>query len=136
MILRSVLTVLFLAAALVSVHAADGVKSRVHNGTVHPTSDFPSVGLISDAMGDFSCTGTMISPRHVLTAGHCAVMPTGKIADTDGRFLIGGQVFKTSRIILHPSFNLSLIGDDGIVDAAIFELDQPVSGASISPISR
>ena len=44
----------------------EDTRQQVLNTTDHP---FRTVGLIS--MDGGSCTGTLIGPHHVLTAGHC-----------------------------------------------------------------
>jgi hypothetical protein len=111
---------------------------RIVGGTLVPASDFPSVGIIFDSSGTFSCSGTLIDPTHVLTAGHCATdMNTGKpLPDLNGRFELNGTVYQTSHIFVHPSFNINLLGIDGIFDAAIFELNLPVVGVTPSAINR
>jgi hypothetical protein len=105
------------------------ISPRIVNGQV--TSGFPSVGIVGDRSGD-GCTGTLIAPRYVLTAGHCAE----GLGNTQGRFTIGGVRYSTSRIFLHPNYNADLIGSDGANDLAIFELSQPVVGVAPSPIYR
>lgn len=122
----------------VLVRAADAVAPRIVDGVPVPVSDFPSVGLIEDSTHAFSCTGTLIDPTHVLTAGHCAMdESTGlPLANDAGRFILGGITYKTSRITIHPSFNSNVIGMDGVFDAAIFTLERAITDVTPSPILR
>ena len=111
-----------------NVCAEDPAKSRIEEGIQHKVADFPNVALIGDAANTFGCSGTLVGPRHVLTAGHCALSPEigGGLGDTDGRVTIGGKVYNTTRLIINPSYHPALVGKPGIVDASIFELDSPV----------
>lgn len=99
------------------------------NGT--PTTAFPSVGIVGDASEGF-CSGTLIAPQVVLTAGHCA----DGVAHTAGRFQVGGQTYATSQVIVHPQYNESAIGTDNAHDIALFRLNRAVTGISPSPIYR
>ncbi len=98
-------------------------ERRIVNG--QQTSQFPSVGVVNDG-----CTGTLISPTHVLTAAHCTV----GVGDTAGTFDVGGQTYRTSDITDHPRYN-----DDQFdvgYDLSIMELSRPVTGVTPSQINR
>ena len=96
------------------------------------TTDFPAVGMVGDLSGGYG-SGTLISPIHVLTAGHCAVDGEGNaMADTDGTFEVNGRVYQTSRVFLHPDYDGWTLAND----IAIFQLSEPVVGVTPEMISR
>ena len=102
-----------------------GSESRVVAGT--PTDQFRSVGIIGDRFGGF-CSGTLITPRDVATAAHCAV----GINNSDGRFSVEGMTYETTSIHVHPSYNDFTLNND----IAVFRLSRPISNIEPSPIFR
>ena len=106
-----------------------GVVPRIINGTV--TTQFQSVGKIGDA-SDYGCSGTVIAPQYVLTAGHCAA----GVSDTGGRFMIGNEEYRTTKVYVHPNYNPNQIGNDAANDIALYKLDRPVTNVTPSPIYR
>lgn len=96
------------------------------------TSAFPAVGMVGDLSGGYG-SGTLISPFHVLTAGHCAVDGNGNaMADATGTFEVGGRVYQTERVYLHPDYDDWTLAND----IAIFQLSERVVGISPEMISR
>jgi hypothetical protein len=121
---------LMTASSLLAGDASAGRGiARIINGTV--TNQYVTVGKVGDA-SDYYGSGTLIAPQFVLTAGHCAE----GVSDTGGRFMINGQEYKTSKVFMHPNYNVNLLGEDAANDIAIFKLDRPVTGVTPSPIYR
>ena len=104
-------------AGLPNVASAQEIFPRIINGT--PTVEYPAVGIVgSQSRGGF-CSGTLISPLHVLTAAHGAeVIET----PTAGTFELNGQVYTTWDITIHPDYNPFTLSND----IAILELEDPV----------
>ena len=102
-----------------------GSEARVVGGT--PTDQFRSVGIIGDRFGGF-CSGTLITPRAVATAAHCAV----GINNADGRFSVEGVTYATTSIHVHPSYNDFTLNND----IAVFRLSRPITNIEPSPIFR
>jgi hypothetical protein len=85
---------------------------------------WPAVASLSTDLG-FACTGTLITDRHVLTAGHCGYgLTEARIGST--RLDAGGVVRGVAGIRVHP-------GSVSTLDLAVVELDAPVSATEVAP---
>jgi len=129
-LLATCLLLLAATAAGAAGHGGPGAQSSIVGGTPTTIEDFPSLAYIqaeeSTDQG-FACTGTVIAPRVVLTAGHCVEdIETGKLTPAhDYRVATGvanlrdvtpGNVFKVERTATFPGFDPGATrGDAGIL---------------------
>lgn len=110
--------VLVALVGMLAVAAATASPSQaIVGGTNAAPGEFPSVAKIT--FGAFGCTGTLIDPTHVLTAGHCgsltgatgfgvpAAWPTPLINVTIGGHTTStGERVPVSQATVHPKYLL------------------------------
>lgn len=76
--------------------------ARIIGGTAVKAGEFPDCVAVGNAR-EWGCTGTLVSPRAVLTAGHCSTCAT--------RVFFGNDVDKPGRIVAvrrryrHPDYD-------------------------------
>src|SRR5687768_14995263 len=112
--IRRVLVVSITAAALLSVAAAPS-SAVVGGGNASP-GEYPAVAEIT--FGPFLCTGTLLTPDWVLSAGHCGSVTGAAVASPASwppqliNVRIGGVTQNdgerrtASRVLVHPDYLL------------------------------
>jgi trypsin len=125
---RRVLAVSVTAVALMG--AAASPSSAVVGGSDASPGEYPSVAEIT--FGPFLCTGTLVTPNWVLTAGHCSNITAGTVASPaswpaplinvriGGVTQSDGEQRGVSRVVMHPDYLLT----NGY-DVSLLELSTP-----------
>ncbi len=75
---------------------------------------------------NFGCTGTLIAPDLVLTAGHCGFSMEGALVGTHD-LANGGEWYGLEEVWVHPDYAISF-------DVAVYRLDAPVPGIEPVPL--
>ncbi len=102
--------------------SAGTVSAPVVGGSMVPPGKWPDAVAILGPQG--SCTGTLIAPDVVLTAGHCTgINPTEIVANTTNYNGSGGQRVKIESITAYPNFKEKF-------DVAVIVLVAPVTGVA------
>jgi len=119
--------------------ASPNVQAHVFGGAGTSYETFPSLAYVLDRRGqeEGQCTGAVVGPRLVLTAGHCAANPaTGAVDPASGfRVLTGNvesrpaesQISRVSEVLVYPGFPKTLTHD-----AALLVLATPTSAPSVT----
>lgn len=144
---RLLLTILSAAIAALSLWApagaaaSGGARASVIGGTPASTEQFPSLAYIEagNKRSGFACTGTVVAPRIVLTAAHCAESIETGVFSKPAEYAVAigvanpkqagpDNVFGVVATHVFPSF------DPGVIhgDAAILVLDRPTSAPPLA----
>ena len=108
---------LFVLAATASARAA----TPVVGGSPAPPNTWPDAVAVLGQTG--TCSGTLIGPDLVLTAGHCSeIEPERIVADTTD-YTRGGIAVEVAQTIVHPDWTSTN-------DAALLVLATPVPGVA------
>jgi secreted trypsin-like serine protease len=127
----------------VAGHHAVRARASIVGGEVAKPSTFPSLAYVADFREGVEiglCTGTVVAPRLVLTAGHCAEnVETGVVNEASGYRVVTGnvnwtasprEVFDVTDVVPYPGYESSgLLSDWG--DAALLVLSSPTSAPAI-----
>jgi secreted trypsin-like serine protease len=128
------------SAGRAHVYPAARAHASIIGGVIAQAGMFPSLAYIVDFQGQaaYQCTGTVIAPSLILTAGHCAEnMQTGAAFSPSGFRVVIGSVYPllpgesvstVLGVILYPGLARKV--DDG--DAALLVLSAPTTAPPVA----
>ncbi|HUB75691.1 MAG TPA: serine protease [Solirubrobacteraceae bacterium] len=141
-----------IAMAAISVAQASTLRRHAHRragdpqahaavvgGTTAVPPSYPWLAFVADTQNDTACSGTVISPMVVLTAGHCVedittglLQPASAFEVVTGRLdwsdANSGQLLSVQAVIVNPGYTLTTFG----TDAALLVLATPTSAPAIA----
>ncbi len=98
-------------------------EQAIVGGSDVPAGKWPDTVAVLGKTG--VCSGTLIAPDVVLTAGHCAdITPTYVIANTTNYAVTGGAKVAVARTVAYPNW-------DKTYDISLIMLSQPIN--SVTP---
>jgi secreted trypsin-like serine protease len=118
---------------------APKLRQAIIGGSPAPAGSLPWMAfVIYSGTPSFACSGTVISPNVILTAGHCVVDQATGVAYPPGGYQVitgtldatdvaAGQLSGVSRTIVYPGFDRSTV--DG--DAGLLVLSTPTRAPAI-----
>jgi secreted trypsin-like serine protease len=110
----------------ISEHQIDAPSTHVIGGSAVPAGKWPDAVAVVGAQG--SCTGTLIAPDIVLTAGHCADAGlTQVIANTTNYNGAGGVRSQIASITAYPNWETTF-------DIAVIKLTTPITTVTPRPV--
>ncbi len=120
-------------------HGRIVAHAAIIGGILAKDNTFPQLAFIVFKNGrtGFTCTGTVVAPRIVLTAGHCVEdKVTGRIFEPSGYMVVTGAVdwntmprgeSRVSRDVVYPGFERTFLN----ADAALLILSTPTAAPAI-----
>jgi len=137
----SVAVCLLLALPAAASARGDGATASIVGGRAATIEEFPSLAYIEahEGQSGFSCTGTVVAPRVVLTAAHCVEdLERGRFTPAGGYAVATGtttpakalreNVFRVVETHVFPGFDPGALRGD----AGILVLDRPTSAPPIA----
>lgn len=134
---------LLAAAAVTACACLPGVAAAVVGGAPASAGEWPWLARIVafDGARVMTCSGSVIAPNIVLTAGHCAVdettlalLPAADFDVTTGTrnwLTSPGQVSAVSRVVLYPGWSPSSGGVSPDGDVAVLQLATPTTAPAL-----
>jgi uncharacterized protein (TIGR03382 family) len=125
MVVAAVLATAKFANAEAELSTTAALPSQPEHSAIVGGEDVP-LGRYPDAVAIFgesgTCTGTLIAPDLVLTAGHCAnIKPTKIVANTVDYSKTGGIHVNVTKTSAYPNWQ-------AMYDVAVLELAAPITG--------
>jgi Trypsin len=118
----------------------DGARASIIGGTPTSIASYPWLAQVDyrGPVEEFGCGGTVVSPRLVLTAGHCVLTGTGKIGVASNFSVVTGvgsrreatpeHISRVSQVLVFPEY----VPSRSLNDAALLVLTAPVTAPALS----
>lgn len=125
--------------------AGPSAQASIVGGEPAVAGQFPSLAFIADFPPDSesvtACTGTVLTPRVILTAAHCTFDEETKAPEDPAGYVVatgtvnwtlpeGRQLSRVTRLIPYPKWATGT-GRDGFGDAALLALETPTTAPPV-----
>ena len=119
--------VVLFALVFATALGQERVDPQIVGGDAASTDEFPFVAKIIYSGSQVGCTGSLIAPDKVLTAGHC-VDRYDRLSVGFGNTRAIRPDYPVARKILHPEYSIQ------VNDIAILQLESPITTIQPVPI--